>query len=114
MKHKDWFAVGRICFSKNLKELIKRRSVSLTKVSKETGVPMSTLSEWTAGREPKISEALLKICDFFGVSLEELVLSSKDRKSNGKSMVWQNILSLENQDYLVTFEKVEKIRNDHE
>ena len=42
-------------------------------VSKATNIPQSTFTEWKNGRsKPKI-EKLLKIADFFGVSIEEFL-----------------------------------------
>lgn len=60
-------------FSRNLKKVIFERSVSLKAISRATGIPTSTLSEWTAGRAPKISQALVKLCTYLGVSLDELM-----------------------------------------
>lgn len=59
-------------FSENLKRLMKERRVSAKVVSEATGIPPSTISEWTAGREPKLGDALIRLARFFGVSLEYL------------------------------------------
>jgi transcriptional regulator with XRE-family HTH domain len=62
-------------FSTNLKKIIEERGLRLTAISESTGIPMSTLSEWTAGREPKISDSLIKLSQFLGLTLDELVCS---------------------------------------
>lgn len=49
------------------------RGVSAKVVSKATGIPTSTLSEWTGGRQPKLSDDVLKLARFFGVSIEYLI-----------------------------------------
>ena len=67
----------RIAFAHNLRRLLAERSLSLTKVSLATGVPISTLSEWAAGREPKVSEPLLRLSEFLGVSLDELIVAGE-------------------------------------
>lgn len=44
-----------------------------SKVSKATGIPRSTFSDWKSGRcKPKL-EKLLKIADFLGITLDELI-----------------------------------------
>ena len=60
-------------FSDNLKRLMKERGVSARVLSQATGIPQSTLSEWSAGREPKLGDQVVKLARFFGVSLEYLV-----------------------------------------
>jgi transcriptional regulator with XRE-family HTH domain len=60
-------------FAENLKHLMKSQGVSVRVLSQATGVPSSTISEWTAGREPKLSEPVVKLARYFSVSLEYLV-----------------------------------------
>ena len=53
-------------------QLLQKYGVTAYKVSKETGVTQSTLSDWKKGRStPKVSN-LQKIADYFGVSLDYL------------------------------------------
>lgn len=41
-------------------------------VSKATGIPQATFSEWKKGKgTPKVNK-LIKIADFFGITLDEL------------------------------------------
>lgn len=60
-------------FSETLTRLLKGRGLTAKAVCAATGIPSSTLSEWTSGRTPKLSEDLLKLSKFLGVSLEFLV-----------------------------------------
>lgn len=60
-------------FAQTLRKLMKDRGVSAKLVSQATGIPTSTLSEWTAGRIPKFGKDIVKLSRFFGVSLEYLV-----------------------------------------
>ncbi|RME18057.1 MAG: XRE family transcriptional regulator [Bdellovibrio sp.] len=96
--------MGQIRFKDNLKHLMLVRGLKLSDVSKATGIPKSTLSEWTAGREPKISEALLKLAQYLGVSLEELLTGGE------RSLVFQEKLSIpltiESHKYLLKLVKV--------
>ena len=47
-----------------------KKGISDYKVSQDTGVLVSTLSDWKAGRySPKIDK-IMKLADYFGVSVE--------------------------------------------
>ncbi|MBQ8662509.1 MAG: helix-turn-helix transcriptional regulator [Eubacterium sp.] len=43
------------------------------KVAKDTGIPKSTFSDWKAGRSKPKVDKLLKIANYFGVPVEELI-----------------------------------------
>ena len=59
-------------FSENLNLLLKQRNLSALALAKAIEVPKSIVYEWKNGqREPSIDN-LLKLADFFGVSLEYL------------------------------------------
>lgn len=54
-------------------ELRDSRGLKDANVSDATGIPRSTFTDWKQGRsEPKL-EKLLKLANFFGVSLDEFV-----------------------------------------
>lgn len=56
------------------------KKVSVYRVSKETGVPQSTLSAWKAGNYTPKQDKLKKIADYFGVSVEYLMGESENRQ----------------------------------
>lgn len=60
-------------FAKTLKSLLDKRGITARVLSEAIEVPKSTLSEWTAGREPKLSEQIIRLARFFGVSVEYLI-----------------------------------------
>jgi transcriptional regulator with XRE-family HTH domain len=91
-------------FSDNLKKAIEERGLKLTTISEATGIPMSTLSEWTAGREPKVSEALIKLCRFLGVSLDELILAAG--QAGAARAVTQTVIILDGNQYRIHFERL--------
>ena len=68
--------------------LLQKNGVTPYKVSKETGVSQSTLSDWKRGISTPKSDKLQKIADYFGVSLAYLMgnekeeLSAIDQKNN--------------------------------
>jgi transcriptional regulator with XRE-family HTH domain len=67
-------------FSENLKRLMKERGVTARVLSKATAIPASTISEWSGGREPKLSEPVVKLARFFGVTLEFLVMGKEQEE----------------------------------
>ena len=53
--------------------LKKKKNVTDYQVSKDTGIPRSTLSEFNAGKYiPKVDK-LLKLAEYFGVTVEDLI-----------------------------------------
>lgn len=55
---------------KKFEELLINQQLSAYRVSKETGIPQSTLSEWKSGRSTPKTDKLKKLADYFGVSIE--------------------------------------------
>ncbi len=51
-------------------ELRDKKGVTDYKVSKETGIPKSSFSEWKSGRSKPKADKLKKIADYFGVTIE--------------------------------------------
>lgn len=55
---------------KKFQKLLDDSGVSVYRVSKETGVPQSTLSEWKAGKyEPKLDK-IYELAKYFNVPIE--------------------------------------------
>lgn len=65
-------------YYKNYERLKEERGVSDYKVSDETGVSRSTLSEWKTGAHTPNTENLKKIAAFFETSLDELCKEEKE------------------------------------
>ena len=64
-------------FPSRLKEHMKSMNLSQAALANELGVAQQTIAQWERGsREPNI-ETLIKISDFFGVSLDDLLGSAK-------------------------------------
>ena len=62
----------------NFSKLLQKYGVTPYKVSKETGVSQSTLSDWKRGISTPKNDKLQKIADYFGVSLEYLMTGKND------------------------------------
>ena len=79
-------------------ELLHKYGVTPYKVSKETGVSQSTLSDWKRGISTPKLDKMQKIADYFGVSVEYLMsgveqeelrkpkLTSKDERDIAKTV----------------------------
>lgn len=60
-------------FAKRLKELMQLQSLSISKLSQETGIPKSTINCWLLQiRSPQI-DSLVEIADYFGVTIDYLL-----------------------------------------
>lgn len=62
---------------KIFENLMADHGVTAYKVSKETGIATSTLSDWKNGRSTPKQDKLQKIADYFNVSLDYLVGNSE-------------------------------------
>ena len=55
------------------KKLIDERDITSYKVSKDTGISQTTLSDWKAGKSKPKVDKLKILADYFGVSLETFI-----------------------------------------
>ena len=53
--------------------LIKDRGITPYRVSKDTGIPTSTLSDWKNGRSYPKADKLKILADYFGVDIKDLL-----------------------------------------
>ena len=63
-------------------QLLKNNNVTAYKVTKETGVTQSTLSDWKRGRSTPKSDNMKKIADYFGVTVDYLMTGKKELEKN--------------------------------
>ena len=61
--------------------LLKLNKTTVYRVSKATGIPGSTFTDWKNGRSSPKSDKLKKIADFFGVNLDALLGTDKGKSS---------------------------------
>ena len=66
-------------------ELLQKYGVTPYKVSKETGVSQSTLSDWKRGISTPKPDKLQKIADYFGVPLTYLLTGNAPEQKKEKS-----------------------------
>lgn len=61
-------------------ELLQEKGITAYRVSKDTGVTQTTLSDWKTGRATPKTATLKKIADYFDISLDWLIGNSEYRK----------------------------------
>ena len=66
-------------------QLLQMYNVTPYKVSKETGVTQSTLSDWKRGRSTPKSDNMKKIADYFGVTVDYLMTGEKEQPDEKKN-----------------------------
>lgn len=53
--------------------LKRKKGVTDYEVAQNTGISTATLSNWKAGRYTPKLDKIMKICDYFGVSIDEFL-----------------------------------------
>ena len=64
----------------NFDKLLKDFGVTRYQVSKATGVPQSSLSDWSKGKSKPKYENMKKLADYFGVSVDYLLGNSNEKE----------------------------------
>ena len=60
-------------FAEKFKKFIEEYNVSISAISKAVGIPQTTMSNWVnRGSKPNI-EDVVKICDYFSISIDYLL-----------------------------------------
>jgi transcriptional regulator with XRE-family HTH domain len=57
--------------------LLQKHGVTSYKVAKSTGISQTTLSNWKSGRSIPKNDAMQKIADFFGVTIDYLTTGNE-------------------------------------
>lgn len=67
-------------------QLLQKYHLTAYKVSKETGIAQSTLSDWKRGRSTPKTENMKKIADYFGVSVDYLMTGKEEPKEKAPEL----------------------------
>jgi transcriptional regulator with XRE-family HTH domain len=62
-----------ICFSKNLKQLMKEFDVNQVNLSNAISISQSAISSWLANKKEPSLSSLWMLADYFNCSIDELV-----------------------------------------
>lgn len=68
-------------------ELLKKHNVTRYQVSKATGVPQSSLSDWSKGKSKPKYDNMKKIAAYFGVSVDYLLGNEEKEKPTAAKTV---------------------------
>jgi len=63
--------------NKILKSLLQKRGLSITSLSKDTGIPIQTLHNWLNGAEPRSFSQVKRVADYFEITLDEICYGIK-------------------------------------
>ena len=64
---------NRINSFHKVEELVNKRGITLYALAKELGFAKSLFSDWKSGKSMPKTDKLIKIADYFGVSVEYLI-----------------------------------------
>ena len=70
---------GGVILYKKFAELLDNTNKTVYSVSKDTGIPQSTLSDWKRGRSTPKVDKLKILADYFGVSVEYFLDDNKQQ-----------------------------------
>lgn len=76
----DNYSEGVIMFDKKLKALLRSHNLSVAELAKRTGLPRSTIQQWTAGGTPNVYQ-LEKVATYFNITIDELVFDKKPKQA---------------------------------
>ena len=63
----------KLVLNSHLKQLLKRKDMTVAQLSRATAIPPQTLNNWLSGQEPRKLSQVKIVADYFGVSLDELL-----------------------------------------
>ena len=96
-------------FSMILKSLMKNMNISAKALAEKTSIPRTTISEWLGDRTPKLSEDIIRLSDFFNVSLDYML--------TGKSATLQNKyknIMIHQGHFKITIQRLSRLDTDDE
>lgn len=91
--------------SKTLAKICKSKKISISQLSKLSGVPQPTLHGWTSGRSVGNIDDLKKVSEALQVSLHQLLYDQADPFELGHEEILKELFS---GDLRVTIHKIEK------
>lgn len=76
-----------------LKMLLAEQNLSLRDLSKRSGVPYSTLQEWSTNRSPKNPVQIQKVASCLGVSMHYLIFGEEDKAEPLTKLLKEDVFS---------------------
>jgi len=85
--------MAQMKLSSTLPELLKQNGMTLRQLSKTSGVPVSTLSEWSSNREPKSPLQTKKVAEALGVTMHYLLFGEDDSQEPIQKILKEDFFS---------------------
>lgn len=76
-----------------LKIYLERSGMTATKLSKNSGVPNTTISDWLAGRQPRNLDQVKRVAEALGTSIDHLVFGVGFEAGTPKAVSLDEIIS---------------------
>lgn len=95
-------------------KLLQNHGITSYKVAKETGISQTTFSNWKSGRSTPKADALQKIADYFGVTVDYLM--NGEEKVRGETYYLDDDareiaqFMFENPEYKVLFDASRRVK----
>lgn len=65
-------------FKSQLRELLRSRGMTAADLSRVTGIPKQSISDWLAGVTPRDLKRLKKVAEYFGVTVDQIVFGDNN------------------------------------
>jgi predicted transcriptional regulator len=78
----DFYGKEVVILYHNFEKIINEKGITPYRVSKDTEIPYSTLSDWKMGKSKPKLDKLIKISAYLGVTLNELIDDSEKREKD--------------------------------
>lgn len=85
--------VVTIKIQSTLKLLLSEKNLSIRELAKRSGVPNSTLQEWSSNRSPKNPVQVQKVAQVLGVSLHYLLFGEEDKSEPLTKLLKEDVFS---------------------
>ena len=69
-------------FSQKLKDLMRARDLSAYKMANDLHCSQTTIRNWADGKTTPQPRTIIQLCEYFGVSEEELIGGAQAQKNN--------------------------------
>ena len=90
-----------------LQKICRERELTLTRLSRETGVPLQTLHGWTSGRKAVQLDQLQKVARYLKISIHELTYGELDPHAGLSPESLQEIFS---GDVRMSIHRIERLK----
>lgn len=96
-------------------ELLKKNSTNPLRIAKDIGVPKSVVYEWKDGKREPSAQNMVKLSDYFGVSLDYLTgkTPNEDSKENELIVMLRCAREISEDDHDTLIEGFKKNLNDY-